>query len=218
MSFTFQDTVSYLRRRLQEPLPGPVAQGRLAPSHRDELQRLYAPGRPCREAAVLVLLFPLQGAPAVVLTVRHAGLKQHAGQISFPGGRREPDESLEATALREAFEEVGLDPERVELLGSLTPLFVAPSNFCVHPFVGVTPEVPDLVPHDDEVETILYVPVHHLLDPAMLLREPWLLRGREVEVPFFSYESFKVWGATAMMLAELLALFEELAEGRAEAD
>src|SRR5690606_33964623 len=105
MSFTFQDTVSYLRRRLQEPLPGPVAQGRLAPSHRDELQRLYAPGRPCREAAVLVLLFPLQGASAVVLTVRHAGLKQHAGQISFPGGRREPDESLEATALREAFEE-----------------------------------------------------------------------------------------------------------------
>lgn len=214
MPVSFDEAVAFLTRRLREPLPGTDAQLRLAPAYRMDPVLARVENKSCREAAVLALLFPLQNEPAVVLTARHAGLKDHAGQIAFPGGRREPEEPLETTAVREAHEEIGLDPSRVEILGTLTPLFIPPSNFCVYPFIGIVRELPELSPHDEEVDAILYVPIRHLLDPAMLLREAWLLRGREVEVPFFSYESYKVWGATAMMLSELLAIFEELETAR----
>lgn len=183
----------------------------MAPSFRQDPELAGVHGKPCREAAVLVLFFPLQGEPALVLTVRHADLRQHAGQIAFPGGRRDPGETLMETALREAREEIGLETDAVEILGRLTPLYIPPSNFCVTPFVGAVRHVPDLLPQDAEVEVILHVPVSHLLDPGMHLREPWTLHGRRVVVPYFAVDDYKVWGATAMMLAELLALFDDTA-------
>lgn len=164
-------------------------------------------GKPCREAGVLVLFFPYNDEPIVLLTVRRPDLKEHAGQVSFPGGRREPDETLRETALREAHEEVGLDPADVEVLGRLTPLYIPPSNFCVHPFVAVMPFAPALQPQDEEVASLLYTPLPLLLDPTTRQCEPWDLRGRVVDVPFLAVGEHKVWGATAMMLAELTALF-----------
>lgn len=210
MSLSYAEAIAHLRRRLADPLPGTRAQLRMAPAVRQDATLAQVTGKACREAAVLVLFFPLQDEPALVLTARHAGLKHHAGQISFPGGRRDPKETLWETALREAREEVALDTARVERLGALTPLYIPPSNHCVYPFVGTVPFVPELYPHDAEVEAILLIPLRHLMDPAVLLREPWMLRGQEVDVPFFTFETYKVWGATAMMLAELLALFEEV--------
>ena len=156
---------------------------------------------------MLVLFFPRDDVPTLLLTVRRADLKAHPGQISFPGGRREPDETLRQTALREAHEEVGLDPASVEVLGTLTPLYIPPSNFCVHPYVATIPTAPALRPQDAEVEAVLCVSLPHLLDPQTHRIEPWMLRGREIEVPFLDVDGHKVWGATAMMLAELLALF-----------
>ena len=208
---TFDDVLDHLRRRLDGPLPGRAAQYRMAPVFRrdDELARVE--GKPCREAAVLALLHPLQedDAPALVLTVRPPDMAHHAGQIAFPGGRREPGESLVDTALREAAEEVALDPRRVELLAPLTPLYIPPSNFCVYPFLGAVPDFPELHPADAEVAQILHTPLPQLLHPETRREEPWTLRGERVVVPFYAIDGHKVWGATAMMLAEMLALFDD---------
>ena len=204
---SFDEHIAYLRRRLEGPLPGTAAQLTMAPIYRQDPSMATIEGKPCREAGVLVLFFPKDGVPTVLLTVRRADLKAHPGQVSFPGGRREPDETLRETALREAHEEVGLHPDDVDVLGTLTPLYIPPSNFCVHPYVAMTPTAPALHPQDDEVEAVLCASLPHLLDPQTRRREPWMLHGREVEVPFLDIEDHKVWGATAMMLAELLALF-----------
>ncbi|GAB5521826.1 MAG: hypothetical protein RhofKO_40770 [Rhodothermales bacterium] len=164
----------------------------------------------CREAGVLVLVYPDADAPHVVLTVRRADLRDHAGQIAFPGGQREGEETLEATALREANEEVAFEPHAsFKLIGGLTPLYIPVSKFCVYPFIGIASTAPRLFPADSEVAEILHVPISRLLDPATRQREPWTLHGQTVEVPFFAIDSYKVWGATAMMLAEFAAVCDE---------
>lgn len=203
----FVPTIAHLRRRMADPLPGINAQLRMAPAYRQNETLTTIDDKDCREAGVLALLFPIEEEPHLLLTVRRDDLKQHGGQISFPGGRREADETLLETALREAHEEVGVVPEEVEVLGQLTPLYIPPSNFCVHPFVGTLSFTPVLYPQDAEVSAVLRVPLAHLLTPATLRREPWNLRGQEIDVPFLDVDGHKVWGATAMMLGELLALF-----------
>ncbi len=204
---SFDQHIAHLRRRLGKPLPGLDAQLTMAPLYRQDASMATIEGKACREAGVLVLFFPRDDVPTLLLTVRRADLKDHAGQISFPGGSREAGETLRETALRDAYEEVGLPPADVDVLGELTPLYIPPSNFCVHPFVAMTPTIPNLQPQDAEVEAVLCASLPHLLNPATLKREPWMLHGREYEVPFLNVDGHKVWGATAMMLAELLALF-----------
>lgn len=202
--------IDRLRERLAGPLPGTAAQLAMAPAYRRADPAVTSvDGKSCREAGVLVLLFPHDDTPTLVLTVRRDHLPDHAGQIAFPGGQHEGDETLRQTALREAYEEVNLPPGEVNVLGALTPLYIPPSNFCVHPFVGATPHEPDLRPTDAEVGTILRVPLPHLLDPSTTVRETWTLHGRPVEVPFFRIGKHKVWGATAMMLGEFLACCTE---------
>lgn len=207
---SFSIYVSRLRNRLEAPLPGAKAQVTMAPAYRSDPSIMDVSGKDCREAGVLALLFPDDATPKIVLTVRRDHLPDHAGQISFPGGQRERGESLRTTALREAHEEVNLDPTRVEVLGALTPLYIPPSNYCVHPFVGVALEPPPLCPTDAEVGAILCVPLPHLLAPSTRTWEMWTLHGDEVDVPFFNVNGHKVWGATAMMLAELLELCAEV--------
>ena len=183
----------------------------MAPAYRQDRLLAAVEGKACREAGVLALLFPQADVPTLVLTVRHGYLKQHAGQISFPGGRREEGETLQETALREAQEEIGLVPETVDVLGTLTPLYIPPSNFCVYPFVGVVSKPPTLRPTDAEVAQILHVQLPFLLDQSARQHEPRTLRGEEMVVPFFAVDGHQVWGATAMMLAELLALVKDAA-------
>lgn len=208
---TFDDTLALLRRRLAAPLPGRAAQFRMAPAFRQDDELARVDDKPCREAAVLALLHPLpdDDAPALVLTVRPPDMAHHAGQVAFPGGRREPGEALPETALREAAEEVALDPRGVELLAQLTPLYIPPSNFCVYPYLGAVTNFPELYPDDAEVAQILHTPLTRLLHPETRRAEPWTLRGRRVVVPYYAIDGHKVWGATAMMLSEMLALFDE---------
>ena len=215
MSRTFEETVTFLRRRLGRSLPGPASHARMAPLRDDGLERLRVEGRACREAGVLALLYPRSEEAHLLVTVRRGHLAQHAGQVSFPGGRRESDEPLLQTALRETQEEVGLDPREIEVLGALTPLYIPPSNFCVYPFVGFTKIEPDLVPHDYEVERIVHVPLRRFLAPDNVVEEEWLVRGEPTRVPFFNVEGLRIWGATAMMISELAALFEETADSSA---
>lgn len=201
----FESFIDQLRKRLRQPLPGIDAQAEMAVDYRKDPSLARVDDKDCREAGVLVLLFPHDRDPHLVLTVRRDHLPDHAGQISFPGGQREPGEPLRDTALREAREEVDLDPAPVDVLGSLTPLYIPPSNFCVYPFVGAVAHVPALRPTDAEVGRILRVSLMHLLAPPTIVRETWTLHGQEVTVPFYKVQDHKVWGATAMMLAELLA-------------
>jgi 8-oxo-dGTP pyrophosphatase MutT (NUDIX family) len=203
---SFAACIDRLHERLDAPLPGTDAQLTMAPVYRQDPSMAAIEDKACREAGVLALLFPLDDAPHLLLTVRRPDLTDHAGQISFPGGSREAGETLKEAALREAHEEVGLPPEAVEVLGAMTPLYIPPSNYCVHPFVGAAPEPPSLSPQDAEVAAILRVPLAHLLAPTTRRVEPWTLREQTIDVPFYAVETHSVWGATAMMLAELLAL------------
>ncbi len=199
---TFPAFEEQIRRALEAPLPGLAAQRILAPR----------PGRPRsagrttqRDAAGLLLLYPAPD-PSLVLTVRSGSLPQHGGQVSLPGGAVEPDETIGAAALREAHEEIGLDPGLVRLLGALTPLDIQVSRFRLHPVVGVTPAPPSLAPAEREVARILEVPIEELRDPARFRYEPRRLDGRDYQVPYFDVAGERVWGATAMILAEFLWL------------
>lgn len=193
-----------VRAGLAAGRPGPAAQARLAPRPRPGWSA--DPPAEARRAAALVLLVPGPRGAAVVLTKRAGDLPQHAGQISLPGGALEGDEAVETGALREAQEEVGVDPALVRVLGILTPLHIPVSGFAVHPVVGVCDRPPALRPAHREVERILEVPLAELLDPA---RVKWTTRvrdGQAYDVPYYDVAGVEVWGATAMILAEFVAL------------
>jgi len=165
------------------------------------------PGVQPRQAGVLLLLYPIHTALHLVLTVRTSDLNHHSGQISLPGGGwEEGDTSLQATALREAQEEIGIATDRLELLGALTPFYVPPSNNVVHPFVAYAPQRFVFRPDPREVAELLEVPLHLLLDPATRREEDWMRRGATLHVPLYAVGEHKVWGATAIVLAEFLAL------------
>ena len=161
-----------------------------------------------RPAAVLVPLFEKDGAAHVLLTRRRADLRRHAGQISFPGGRiDEGDESTLSAALREAQEEVGLDPRRVEVLGELSEQLVVVTGFRLTPWVGRVPYPYPFAPHPGEVEEILEVPLDLLARPGAHRTETREAFGMLHEVHFFSLGRDTVWGATARVLSELLAIW-----------
>lgn len=205
----FQILLDRLTTRVEGPLPGHEAHRRMAPRHSVRENVLSIEGRECREAGVLALLLARNASPAIVLTVRRTDLPDHGGQISFPGGQREDAEPLSVTALRETEEEIGLPRTEVTMIGKLTPLYIPPSNFCVHPFLGAASNPPPLSPTDEEVDQILPVSLEVLLDPKTRIVEPWDLHGEQVDVPYYEADEHKIWGATAMILSEVLALVRE---------
>jgi 8-oxo-dGTP pyrophosphatase MutT (NUDIX family) len=205
-------TLDLVRRALQQPLPGLPAQLRMAP-----------PGRPNvrppnsalpRDAGVLLLLYPANGALHFVLTRRTDRLDHHGGQISLPGGRHEPgDADFAATALREAYEELGIVLDGADVLGQLTALYVPPSHFLVHPTVGYLPMRPLLQPNEDEVAEVIETSLAVLLDPDVREEEPRALvsqGGRVVSTPYYRIGRHKVWGATAMVLSEFETLLRDV--------
>ena len=208
MTLDFSAFAERLRSHLNADLPGPDAQRTMAPRYGDRARQdaISIDGKACREAGVLALVYPHDDSPTLVLTVRRDDLPDHPGQISFPGGQREDGELLPDTALREAHEEVALDPAPVQILGALTPLYIPPSNFCVHPFVGVVPDPPRLRPTDREVGDILHVSLLRLLAPTTRVEDTWTLHDQPVQVPYYDIDGPPLWGATAMMCAELLAV------------
>ena len=165
------------------------------------------PAEPARQSAVLVLLYPRRDELHLPLIVRPTYDGAHSGQVAFPGGGfEEGDANLTATALRETEEELGIAPQDVQVLGELTQLYIWPSNYQVHPTVGRIAYRPAFQPNVREVAQLLEVPLNTLLDPAHLRRERWQLQDRSALVPFFAIQGQTIWGATAMILSELLAV------------
>ena len=198
-----------LRVKLAETLPGVEAQMRFAPA---PPRAGWKPGHfpeDTRTAAALLLVYPASDGPAVPLTVRASGLARHAGQISLPGGASDPGETLADTALREASEEIGIDPRTVRVLGELTPVHVLVSGFTLHPVVGVTDSRPDFVVAEGEVEEVLEVSLDHLRDASRIRRGTRVREGVAVEYPYFDLLGHQVWGATAMILGEFICLFTD---------
>jgi len=196
-----------LRRRLAGPLPGPAAQARMAPRPRPG----WTPGglpASSRTAVVLLLVYPRTGAASIVLTLRPVGLARHGGQVSLPGGAVDPGETLDAAALREAREELGVDPAGIQLLGELTPLHVPVSGFVLHPRVGIARARPVFAPHAGEVERVIEVPLAWVVDPSRVGREERRTAAGPIDSPYFAFDGERVWGATAMVLAEFAALLE----------
>lgn len=159
-----------------------------------------------RYSSVLLLLFPHEGKLFTCLTKRASGMKNHPGQISLPGGRIEAGEKPEVTALREAREEVGIDPADVTLLGRLSELYVQVSKFQIFPFVGWTEHKPEFVLNSDEAEKVILFPIQDYLENGKLNHFPVKTTTGVLDVPCFLYENEVVWGATAMILSEFLDL------------
>ena len=200
----FTDLIARLESGLTGPLPGAAAHAIVEPRPRRASAAADAP--PLRDAAGLALVCPIEGRAHLVLTVRHGGLGRHAGQVSFPGGVVDAGETLEAAALREAHEEIALPPDAARILGRLTPVDIAVSGFRLHPIVAATATRPALAPADAEVERILEVGFDELTDPARLRLTERRRGGLVVEAPAFLVAGTELWGATAMAVAELLAV------------
>jgi 8-oxo-dGTP pyrophosphatase MutT (NUDIX family) len=200
----FRETAERLVLALGHPLPGPAAQALMAPRP----PRAWPPGvsgDAARQAAGLLLVVPIDRRAHVVLTVRAHSLDRHGGQVSLPGGVIEPGETPEQAALREAHEEIGLR-DRVRSLGLLTPIDIPVSGFRLHPVIGVADARPHLQAADGEVARILEPRVDSLMDPG---RIGWRTLTRDagpLDFPAFLADDAEIWGATAMVLAEFLAL------------
>jgi 8-oxo-dGTP pyrophosphatase MutT (NUDIX family) len=165
---------------------------------------------PARPAATLLAIYPDDaGRLLIPITVRRAELRAHAGEVSLPGGRVDAaDASHEAAALREAWEEIGLEPGTVRILGTLDEVWIPVSNYELRPFVGAVERRPALVPQDAEVASIVELPLDVLFDAAAVSVEELLTRGLRIRAGAYRFGGLTIWGATAMtlsMLAHVLA-------------
>jgi 8-oxo-dGTP pyrophosphatase MutT (NUDIX family) len=218
--------IARLREALAGPLPGIRAQQEMAPLKR---QQPECAADDLRQSAVLALLHghadraPTLEALSLVFTLRPNSLRHHAGQISFPGGGVEPqDRSLALTALRETTEELGIPTDKVRILGKLTPLHISPSHNCVHPFVGWLPHLPPIHPDPVEVSEVLDISLDHLLNASNRGTLIWYRDGEALTAPSFKVitqegaelrtenSGIHIWGATAMILSELLEIIRLL--------
>jgi 8-oxo-dGTP pyrophosphatase MutT (NUDIX family) len=166
----------------------------------DEAEAIVTHGR--TEAAVLVPIYGHPGQPGLVFTERRADLRRHAGEISFPGGRRDRQESFLEAALREAREEIALDPSAVEVVGALPPVSTFVTSYKVHPFVGLIPDGLRLRPNPAEVEAVLLLSLADLV--AGFEKRRIIRRGLPIRTDTYTVDGHLIWGATARILSELL--------------
>lgn len=200
----------FLTQRLEQPLPGLDAQLKMAPKplKSGPSRELQAPAG-ANISSVLILIFPnSEDRLELLLTLRSTDI-DHGGQISLPGGRSEEDETSVETALRETCEEVGVDPESIEIAGLLSDLYVSHSNNLVKPVVGFLPQKPELTINRAEVEEAFAIELDSLVTKKNLTVENWDLQKYSYRVPYWDVHEVPLWGATAMILSEFLELYRE---------
>jgi 8-oxo-dGTP pyrophosphatase MutT (NUDIX family) len=201
----FSDFSAFIFERLRKPLPGKMAQLKLAPPHRAHAE----PETGYRLGCVCLPIKDVDGIPHLVMIKRAHDGKVHSGQMAFPGGKAEEGETPEAAALRELNEEIGIPTDYIRMAGPLTSLYIPPSNFKVIPFVVVQHLNFSYILNYDEVSSIVELPLNQLSQQQILQSNTRqvTLRGT-VNVPAYVINDTVIWGASAMILAEFLALFE----------
>jgi 8-oxo-dGTP pyrophosphatase MutT (NUDIX family) len=192
-------------------LPGQEAHELMMPSIRRSMPMDLSKIPNAKLSSVLLLLYPVDGKLMLPLTKRHDYKGAHGGQISLPGGKHEDHESRIETALREAEEEVGVNRTEVEVLGTLTEMYIPPSNFKVLPVLGTLPERPFFIKEEFEVEKIMEVSVDEFMDAANYKVKDIQARNFTLkDTPYFDIEGHVVWGATAMILSEMAMLMKRI--------
>jgi 8-oxo-dGTP pyrophosphatase MutT (NUDIX family) len=190
-----------------QELPGLQGQLLMAPAGRD----FTWPEGAVMHAAVMLVLFRRNETFRLILTRRHDYDGPHSGQVSFPGGKSDPDDrGFEYTALRETFEEIGIKPEELRVIGKLSDLFIPVSRYMVHPYIAWSEDIPVCLPDPGEVKYILEVKLDDLLNMQNRKTKIMTLGGSDYEVPYLSLEGETVWGATAMILSEFTEIVRPL--------
>ncbi len=196
--------LAYITQQFQKGMKFSQERFDLSPPYRgkydlDEVQK-NAP----KIGGVMLLFYAENDKTKIVLTERKKYPGVHSGQMSFPGGKKdEQDVSITATALRETHEEVGISAEKIEIIGSLTELYIPPSNFLVYPTVGILHDSPNFVKQEAEVETIVPVALEHILHEKSKQQTTIIVNQNQLTVPAYIYQNYVIWGATAIMLREM---------------
>jgi len=209
MPIKINDLALLIKERLQNPLPGNEAHQMTRIKTKTEVTFPNTLDTPT-PAAVLILLFPFRDKIEFFLTKRTEDVEHHKGQVSLPGGIQENNESLNETAIRETKEEIGIDPNTIIHLGSLTPFFIPVTGYIVHPFIGWCKEKPLTQVHDAEVHQLFSASIDELLDETNLSNEEWNIRGYDAIVPIYNFKKCNVWGATAAILSEFKWILKEI--------
>lgn len=199
--------IENLKKQCADNLPGESAQLKMLAKPRTKLTFPNSE-ESAIPSAVLILLYQDNNDIRFFLTERTEHVQHHKGQISLPGGSWENGEQLHDTAVRETEEEIGVPRDDIEVIGELTPLLVKVTGYIIHPFVGYINYIPKLIPHPGEVSNDFSVSISDLLDQKNNVTELWTIRGAQVDVPFFQFAEYKVWGATAMILSEFKQCIE----------
>ena len=209
----FQEFLEYVPKLMTADLPAEVSHIKMAPLERIESLRNFDIGiKKPKIAAVMMLFYPKNGITHLVLIVRNSYKGVHSAQIAFPGGKYEDqDEIFENTALRETHEEVGIHPNIMEIIKTFTPMYIPPSDFMVHPFLGICKEEIVFVPDPKEVANIIELPLTVFLSDAIITDTNLTTSyANDISVPAFKIEEHIVWGATAMMLSELKDVLKDV--------
>ena len=209
--------IEQLKVKLREPLPGQDAQLLMVPGKVTALRKynsLPLNNTP-KKSAVLILLYPNQSGISTVLIERAVYPGIHSGQIAFPGGKaEESDPDLKYTALRETYEEIGVPINKVEVLGNLTDVYINPSNYLVTPYIGYYNGLPDFVRNEREVQKIITIDILNRQNVIKSAKKIMHSNGLSLNTPFYSIDGFTIWGATAMMMSELIVLTEIIQKGK----
>ena len=211
MQIDFDRFIEQLARRLQQPLPGRKAHEPLRAIPMGDLTPIFDHKAAPKPGSVLLLLYPDGNKIKFPLTKRPDYVGTHGGQVSFPGGKAEPNETIEQTAMREAEEEIGVRRANIEMIGRLSDFFVIPSNFMVTPVVAWQPTKPIFTPDPVEVVKILECAIEDLMKKdAVQVKEILAAKKYRLSAPHFMLEDEIVWGATAMMLNEFRTVLQEI--------
>ena len=209
----FQDFLGYVPKLMEVALPAQEAHFKMAPLERIEsMKNLKIETKNPKTAAVMMLFYPKNGMTHLVLIVRNSYQGVHSAQIAFPGGKYEPrDQIFENTALRETHEEIGIPPANIEIMRAFTRLYIQPSNFMVHPFLGISREELIFAPDSNEVADIIELPLSVFMADEILVSVNLNTSYAENSmVPAFKINEHIVWGATAMMLSELKEVLKKV--------